>query len=224
MSGAIPLDASSDLAEEVGARRRPQGHVRGIANGLRWEASIGTVPDPGSEALAVALAQFAATGDRAAFEDIYRLTSARLFGACLTILHDRERAEEALQDAYLAVWRKAKDYDPARGRPMTWLLAIARNRAIDRLRADRGKPASASGGDEPATSPANLFVHVDADQEARDLARCLGSLETSDCTFIRAAFFEGRTYSELAARSALPLGTLKSRMRRALLKLRECLA
>jgi len=75
------------------------------------------------------------SGDRAALQTVYRLTSAKLFGVCLRILSERSEAEDVLQEAYMTVWRRAADFDPARPSPMTWLIAIARNRAIDRLRA-----------------------------------------------------------------------------------------
>src|SRR6202142_2864007 len=76
-------------------------------------------------------------GDRAALQTVYRLTSAKLFGVSLRILRERSEAEDVLQEVYVTVWRKAVDFDPARASPMTWLIAIPRNRAIDRLRATR---------------------------------------------------------------------------------------
>src|SRR5581483_9466204 len=76
-------------------------------------------------------------GDRAALQTVYRLTSAKLFGVCLRILGERADAEDVLQEVYVTVWRKAADFDPVKASPMTWLIAIARNRAIDRLRADK---------------------------------------------------------------------------------------
>ena len=76
-------------------------------------------------------------GDRAALQTVYRLTSAKLFGVCLRILGERSEAEDVLQEVYVTVWRKAADFDPARASPLTWLIAIARNRAIDRLRASK---------------------------------------------------------------------------------------
>src|SRR5471030_1363601 len=77
------------------------------------------------------------SGDRAAMQTVYRLTSAKLFGVCLRILGERSEAEDVLQEVYVTVWRKAADFDASRASPMTWLIAIARNRAIDRLRATR---------------------------------------------------------------------------------------
>ena len=86
--------------------------------------------------IAAALARIPG-GDRAALQTVYRLTAAKLFGVALRILGERSEAEDVLQEVYVAVWRKAADFDPTRASPMTWLIAIARNRAIDRLRANR---------------------------------------------------------------------------------------
>src|SRR6476659_572566 len=87
----------------------------------------------GRAILVAALAKVAA-GERNALQTTYRLTSAKLFGVCLRILGDRAEAEDVLQEVYLTVWQKAADFDPARASPMTWLITIARNKAIDRLR------------------------------------------------------------------------------------------
>ena len=92
--------------------------------------------DANRDLLVSALARIPA-GDRAALQTVYRLTSAKLFGVCLRILGERSEAEDVLQEVYVTVWRKAADFDAARASPMTWLIAITRNRAIDRLRASR---------------------------------------------------------------------------------------
>jgi RNA polymerase sigma factor (sigma-70 family) len=174
--------------------------------------------------LSAALARIAA-GDRAALRIVYQDTSAKLFGVCLRILNDRSEAEDVLQEVYLTVWRKAGSFDPTRASPITWLVAIARNRAIDRLRAGaagrRMEPIeSAEGVQDPA--PGALDV-VAAGQEHARLAGCMGELEVRQAAAIRAAFLDGNTYEELAARMSVPLGTMKSWIRRGLLKLRACL-
>src|SRR6267154_5307936 len=102
--------------------------------------------------LAAALVRVAA-GDRAALQTVYQDTSAKLFGVCLRILNDKSEAEDVLQEVYLTVWRKAASFDPARASPITWLVAIARNRSIDRLR-------SAAGG--------RRMDPIDAAEEGRD--------------------------------------------------------
>jgi RNA polymerase sigma-70 factor (ECF subfamily) len=164
------------------------------------------------------------TGDRDAFEEIYRRTSAKLFGVCLRILPVRQEAEEALQEAYLSVWRRASSFDAARGSAMTWLITLARNRAVDRLRAG-GKVVSAPIELVDAVAdPAPLAsAAMESAEEGHRLTDCLGRLDAGDARLIRTAFFEGSTYAELASRTASSLGTVKSRIRRALIKLRECL-
>ena len=96
--------------------------------------------DTNRSQIAAALARIP-QGDRAAMQKVYRLTSAKLFGVCLRILGERTEAEDVLQEVYLTVWRKAATFDPSRASPMTWLIAIARNRCIDRLRTTKAEPA-----------------------------------------------------------------------------------
>lgn len=163
-------------------------------------------------------------GDRSAFETVYKATSAKLFGVCLRIFPDRNEAEEALQDAYLTIWNKAASFETGRASPISWLVAVTRNRAIDRLRA-KGKAGLASL-DEAAeiADPAPLAeAQLMADGEDRLLHGCIAGLDRRDAHFIRSAFIGGATYADLAAREGEPLGTVKSRIRRALIKLRACM-
>jgi len=174
--------------------------------------------------LAAALVR-AAGGDRAALRQIYQDTSAKLFGVCLRILNDRSEAEDVLQDVYVTVWRKAATFDPGRASPITWMVAIARNRAIDRLRASavsrRMEPIEAADG---VGDPAPAAVErIEMAQQHQRLARCLEGLEARHSAAIRAAFLGGASYNKLAQRMSVPLGTMKSWIRRGLLKLRACL-
>lgn len=182
-----------------------------------------TTPDRDATCLAETLCQVG-LGDRDAFEEIYRRTCVKLFGVCLRILPVKQEAEEALQEAYLSIWRKAGSYDPARGSAMTWLITLTRNRAVDRLRAsgrlDMAPVELAEALPDPAPDATAL---IEASDDERRLAFCLSRLEGGEAQLIRTAFFEGATYAELAQRASTPLGTIKSRIRRALLKLRECL-
>lgn len=166
-----------------------------------------------------------AAGERNALQTTYRLTSAKLFGVCLRILNDRAEAEDVLQEVYLTVWQKAADFDPGRASPMTWLITIARNRAIDRLRAG-GRSRNMAQIDEAVevadTAPLAESLMEDAQANAR-LKACLAGLETREQNALRGAFFDGNTYEELAERMKVPLGTMKSWIRRALMKLKTCL-
>ncbi len=174
--------------------------------------------------LAAALRRVAG-GERAALRLVYDETAAKLFGVLLRILRDRSEAEDVLQEVYLTVWQKAAAFDETRASPITWLVAIARNRAIDRLRssagARRSEPIEAA---EAIADPMPLADSVVADaQENQRLESCLGELEAHQSESIRAAFLTGLTYEQLAERTGVPLGTMKSWIRRGLAKLRACL-
>ena len=166
-----------------------------------------------------------AGGDRAAFETLYGLTSAKLFGVCLRILGKRSDAEDVLQETYTTIWHKAGLFDPERASPITWLVMIARNKAIDRARAEAGEqhatPIELAGElSDDAPQPA---AAAEARDSGRRLDHCLDQLEPRQRALIRTAFFEGATYENLAARGGVPLGSVKSWIRRGLIKLKACL-
>jgi RNA polymerase sigma factor (sigma-70 family) len=165
-----------------------------------------------------------ARGERKALEALYRLTSAKLFAICTRILNDRAEAEDVLQEVYLTIWNKAAQFDVERGlSPMTWLISIARNRALDRLRAKRQR----FGGLDEAAEIADLSPLADTmlatRQSADRLASCLQQLEGRAQAAIRAAFFGGQTYEILAKTAEIPLGSMKSLIRRGLMRLKLCL-
>lgn len=164
-----------------------------------------------------------AGGDNLAFEGLYRATSAKLFGICLRVLPQRAEAEEVLQEVFLGIWRKAEQFDASRASAMTWLSMMTRNKAIDRLRSNAGARAqTAIELDEiEGDSSASEVAEVAENQERIEL--CLGELEAPRRKLIRTAFFEGATYEELAERSGNPIGTVKSWIRRSLIKLKACL-
>lgn len=174
--------------------------------------------------LALALGR-AGQGDRSAFRTVYEATSAKLLGVTLRILSDRQLAEDVLQDTYLTVWRKAGSFDASRASPITWLVTIARNRAIDRLRSSAASRRSTSIDDafdvaDDGPSPAQSLESGD---DVRRLNDCLGQLDDKTGGAIRTAFLEGVTYDTLATRENVPLGTMKSWIRRGLMRLRTCL-
>lgn len=163
-------------------------------------------------------------GDRDALRRVYDLTSAKLLGICLRVLKDRAIAEEVLQDVYVKVWRTSDRFDPARGSPITWLCTIARNTAVDRIR--RQPPASLHSNVVPETladdRPTADTVMVEREEQGR-ISDCIDQLAGHQAQCIRAAFFDGATYPQLAERLEVPLGTMKSWVRRGLLRLKECL-
>lgn len=165
----------------------------------------------------------AGAGDQSAFSTLYRRTSAKLFGVCLTILRDRGEAEEVLQEVYVTVWHRAATFDPALASAITWLGAIARNRAIDRLRRHREVQADESTLEEAVDERPSPATAAEASEERRRLEHCLEILPATQGSVVREAFFAGATYAELAERLRVPLGTLKSWIRRSLLQLKACL-
>ena len=166
-----------------------------------------------------------ARGDHLAFERLYKATSPRLYAVCLRVLTQRSEAEDVLQEVYTNVWRKAVQFDPGKAGALTWLSMLARNRAIDRLRAGRNERQSVpiDLGPELVDDTPGAEQLADAALQAHGLDACLEELEPQRRTLIRTAFFEGCTYEELATRSQTPLGTVKSWIRRSLAKLKACL-
>jgi RNA polymerase sigma-70 factor (ECF subfamily) len=163
-------------------------------------------------------------GDRSAFEAVYRATSAKLFGVCLRIFGDRNEAEEALQDAYITIWNRAATFEAGRASPISWLVTVTRNRAIDRLRS-KGKVGftsldEASEIEDPSPLAEAQLMAIGDDKL---LYSCIDGLDRRDAHFIKSAFLGGATYADIATRDGEPLGTVKSRIRRALVKLRTCM-
>ena len=162
--------------------------------------------------------------DRSAFARLYRLTSAKLFGICLRICGERAAAEDVLSEVYLTVWRRAGAFEPGRASPITWLATIARNRAIDWVRAAPGRRRAPldEALDLPDDRPDPETAALTADR-VHQLRDCLDELDPRSRDAIRTAFFNGQTYAELAERAGVPLGTMKSVVRRGLARLRNCL-
>ena len=173
--------------------------------------------DPVADLIARCAAQ-----DRVAFRALYRDSSAKLMGVLLRILKDRTAAEDALQEVYTRVWLRAGRYDPAKGRGMTWLIAITRNLAIDRLRA-RVETLDSEGIDLVPDTAGRAETRLVAQGEARRVADCFATLEPDRAAAVRGAYLDGLSYLDLAARHAVPLNTMRTWLRRSLLKLKECL-
>ena len=164
--------------------------------------------------------------DRQAFREIYAATSAKLMGVLLRILADRAEAEDALQEVFTRVWLRAARFDAARGRGMTWLISVARNHAIDRLRARAAGAIRQGDGEEAdhvADPRADVLTTLVAQGEARRVVDCFGQLDPDKSAAVRGAYLEGWSYDDLARRFDVPLNTMRTWLRRSLLRLRECL-
>lgn len=171
----------------------------------------------------VALLGAVGGGDQAAFAALYDRTSAKLYGVCVRLLGQGPEADEVLQDVYVTVWRKAERFDAGKASPITWLAVIARNKAIDRLRSRRMATDTIDHASEVADDRPSALDLIEESQDRDRLTACVEELDDRPQAMIRAAFLDGCTYSSLASREDVPLGTMKSWIRRALIKLRECL-
>lgn len=161
--------------------------------------------------------------DRSALSELYSLTSAKLFGICLRICGERQAAEDVLQEVYVTIWKRSAGYEPGRASPITWLATIARNRAIDWRRAQGTRRMTPIEDAPPIADAAPLVSEtMIMDEESARLHLCIDALEDRQRVAIRTAFFEGATYAELAERQSVPLGTMKSWVRRGLIRLKEC--
>ena len=180
-------------------------------------------PDAGRQQLTRVL-RGTAIGDRTAFAELYRLTAPQLFGVALRILRQKERAEDVLQESFVAIWQRAADYNAAKGAPMTWLVTILRNRAIDALRRSGRHPDHSAEPESVLLDiPAGAADSSDRATALRALQDCLAELEAPQRRAMLMVYAYGFTQEELAARMATPLGTVKSWIRRSLMRLKKCL-
>ena len=174
--------------------------------------------------------------DHAAFKQLYDATVCCLLGITVRMLHDRSWAEEVVQEAYVGIWHAAPNYSPLKAQPMTWLMAIARNKALDALRSSRAdrahfvRPTAGAGDDdddadlpEIADACAGPLEQLVQAVDAQQLRICLQRLEPQQRQAIALAFYDGLTHAELALHLRQPLGTVKAWVRRGLDRLKRCL-
>jgi RNA polymerase sigma-70 factor (ECF subfamily) len=186
-------------------------------------APAATEAKAASDDLARLLARVAAR-DTAAFAALYRATHAVLYGAVARILTRGDASGEALQEAYVRIWEKAGEFDPAKGSPLAWMATIARNRALDEVR--RVRPVSLEEmpeGFEPAADTVDPLAARDRSERLAALIACLGNLEADKREAVLLAYYRGFSRDALAKRFAAPTATIKTWLRRSLMQLRECL-
>ncbi|MFZ5577813.1 MAG: sigma-70 family RNA polymerase sigma factor [Pseudomonadota bacterium] len=176
------------------------------------------------------LLAYTALADRDAFGQLYAATQHRAWAICLRLLRDRPAAEEAMQDAYVKVWHQAGSYRPSLGSPEAWLSALVRNTCLDRLRASKREAqyvVPMQGDDENELSeipdhrtPEHL---LEAGLHGRQMEDCLGQLQPRQRDLLAAAYVLGQSHAEVARERAMPLGTVKTLIRRTVQFLRDCL-
>jgi len=164
--------------------------------------------------------------DRHAFENLYFETSAKLFGICQRVLNNRAEAEDALPEIYIKVWHNAGKYNLSGLRPMTWLITIARNHAVDRLRAHRVRAADGNMDAGADFDDRGLGSEAMALQSAAagPLASCLEGLAADRAEAVQLAYMRGETYADLSTRYAVPLNAMRSWLRPSLTELKTCLS
>ena len=165
-----------------------------------------------------------AQGDRAAFEQLYAATRAKLYGVVLRILRRHDLADEVIQETYLKIWGSAGSFDPLKASPITWMVTIARNRAIDLVR----KRSEASIEEEPEAMDvaADIPDPLAARELSEDLKRlmaCVGALDGDRQQMVLLAYYSGLSREQLAAKFEKPVNTIKTWLRRSLIEIRECL-
>jgi RNA polymerase sigma-70 factor, ECF subfamily len=165
-----------------------------------------------------------AKGDKAAFERLYGATRAKLYGVLLRILGRPELADDVMQETYLKVWQMAGKFDPTVASPITWMVAIARNRAIDiaRKKADLSVEDSPEALGVAAETPPPL-ARREMTEELRRLLTCLGKLDPEKQRIVLLAYYSGWSREQLAQKLDIPVNTIKTWLRRSLLEIRECM-
>ena len=164
-----------------------------------------------------------AMGDRSAFATLYSMTSAKLFGVTLRLLQNRSDAEEALQEVYVKIWQRAGQFARGDTSPMAWLCAIARNQAIDMIRSRKAATSDIEEAYDLADltpGPEQLAV---LRSEGRRIDHCMQQLDIDKARAVRSAYVEGLSYEELATIYEVPINTIRTWLRRSLMKLKECL-
>jgi RNA polymerase sigma-70 factor, ECF subfamily len=162
-------------------------------------------------------------GDRAAFRPLYDATSAKLYGIIIRILRDPDQSRDILQEVYVRIFERARDFDASVASPITWMAAIARNRALDEVR--RARPALVDIG-EDFDPPAETQHPLDGRERSEELQRlmaCLSGLDAEKRQMVMLAYYKGTTREALSQKFARPVATIKTVLHRSLAQLRECL-
>ncbi len=175
------------------------------------------------------LLQLTGAGDREAFAKLYDRFSGVLLATAYSVLNNREAAEDVLQDAFLMIWEKAPLYDPSRGKPLTWAVTLTRNKGIDRLRGLQRRRRLYDQAEQESLTDSQFddrdsFSAVVSAERGTIVRNALKHLSADQRQAIELTFFQSLTQGEVAAQLGEPLGTIKARIRRGMMRLREVLA
>ena len=172
------------------------------------------------------LLQQCAANNQLAFKQLYDATSPKLLSLCLRLLQDKQLAEDVLQEGFIKIWDKANTYSPGKGRAMTWMATVVRNKALDKLRSLKTKPAETEiqyEGLEFASRDLEPESLEHLTQDIQGLMECLKTLKPAQRECILLSYYYGHTHQELSDKLGKPLGTVKAWIRRGLEDLRPCL-
>ena len=161
--------------------------------------------------------------DQKAFTALYKKTSPKLYAVCLRILGNKTDAEEILQEVYVKIWQRAERYLASEGSAMPWLTTIARNQSIDAIRARKPVADEIDTAYDLADTEPSPEEQAMVKGEGRRIDRCMEELEADRAQAVRSAYVEGLSYQELAEQYAVPLNTMRTWLRRSLIRLRECM-
>ena len=185
-----------------------------------------TAPEPDDRAVELDLLARITNRERVAFEELYTRYSNILYATAMKFLKEDADAQDVVQDVFIQIWDKAKLYDPAKGKPLTWALTMTRNRSIDRIRAIQRRTRLRDDFEKETVADESAGIRealsgVDASERTQILRDAVARLSPEQRKVIDLAFFGGLTQSEIADRLGEPLGTVKARARRGLMKLKE---
>lgn len=186
----------------------------------RYAMTASTPPDSAVEAQIAAAIARCASGEKAALRVIYDIEAARMVGVARRMLRRQDLAEEAVQDAFMRLWRSARTFDPQKGAARSWLYAILRNCALTILRDESRFTADEDAGEEAAPMTESALARL---PETSALRRCLERLDAKRRSVVVLAYVHGLSHGELAGKLGVPLGTVKSWVRRSLISLQECM-